>query len=583
MFETSLDTNFSFYHNGDFVDPFYDMSTLKMPRNMQDALQWAESIWMRNGVYREACRRVTNFFLTSIEYSDISDDEKGHWEDFDNNKSKLFDVLGSISADWHCYNNSFTSVFTPFIRYLGCPRCNTQRPACAVEYEFRKGEFIDQRGCNSNNGNRICGYKGPLKRVDRPLLNPEKIKIIRWSPHLIKIKYNPISHDVCYTLRIPGEIRTAILKGDPFFIETLPWEFVKTVLEEKDFQFNDGALFHLKQETLAGIRNAGWGLPSILTILPQIYHIQVLERYDEAIALDYIMPLRIITPAGGNSSVADPLKSSNMGNLVSRIEWMLRERRRDPAMWNILPFPIEYKAFGGEAKTIFTADIKTLAMDSLLNAMGVPPEFYKMNLGIQTAPTSVRLFQQMHAPFISGINSWLDWSTEKIASYMSWDKPGKKLKPPTLADDLELRQIMLQLAASDRISMGTAVGPMGIDMEHEQERLRDEKRRNMEEQQKFQKDIKNQQLQDLVSMPSSGGPEGEGGGGNVTPGDLQGQAEDLAQQTVRMPSLAQKRKLLAQIRGSSETLYSLVKKRMEDARSAAGAQGREGLVNAPQA
>jgi hypothetical protein len=124
---------------------------------------------------------------------------------------------------------------------------------------------------------------------------------------------------------------------------------------------------------------------------------------------------------------------------------------------------------------------------------------------------------------------------------------------------------------------------MGIDIRNEMERRSDEKRREMEEQQKFQADVKNQQLQGLLQMPSTGGPEGDAvAGTQVTPGDLQGQAEDLAQQIVRMPSLAQRRKLLAQVRGSSETLYSLVKKRMEDARTAAGAQGREGLTNAPQ-
>ena len=567
----------------EFPDPFFDYMSTQMPRTIQDVLRWAEAAWHHNGTYREACRRIIKFFLTEVDYAEVDDEEKERWKEFHRRIFKLFDHISALGEDRFCYGNSFSSIFVPFMRYLRCPRCRREWPIRAASYIFRDWQFITKESCK-------CGHSGLLKRVDRRSVDEEKIHPIRWNPHLLKIRFNPVSYDTRYYMKIPEEMRTAIRTGDKFYLETTPWEFIEAVRRGRDFEFNQGVIYHMKEEAVAGIRNMGWGIPGVLSNLRQIYYLQVLKRYDEAIALDYIIPLRIITPKAGSSRVADPLRNLNLGGFAKRMQHLLQQRRRDPAMWSILPFTIEYAAYGGDAKQIFTHELKTIATDDLLNASGIPAELYKLSLTTQAAPMALRIFTQLWNNWSSGIDGWLDWSTESIANAFSWDQPRTKMKSPTIADDLELRQIQLQLAAARQISMGTPLESLGMEYKKEVDKQMEETRYRMEQDRKFKEEMDNMALQQgMTAAPSAAGgapggmgaPAGMGAPGMLegsTPGDINEMAEQLAREISAMPTVADRRRRLSQVRKSNETLYSVVKTRMDSIRQQAGAAGRQALV-----
>jgi hypothetical protein len=52
----------------------------------------------------------------------------------------------------------------------------------------------------------------------------------------------------------------------------------------------------MREDALAGVRNRGWGISRVLANFRQAWYVQVLHRYNEAIALDYVIPFRLITP-----------------------------------------------------------------------------------------------------------------------------------------------------------------------------------------------------------------------------------------------------------------------------------------------
>jgi hypothetical protein len=84
----------------------------------------------------------------------------------------------------------------------------------------------------------------------------------------------------------------------------------------------------MKENTLAGVRNRGWGISRVLSNFRQAWYVQVLHRYNEAIALDYVIPFRLITPAPGPGSAdqaRDALLNLNMGGYMPQIQRMLRE------------------------------------------------------------------------------------------------------------------------------------------------------------------------------------------------------------------------------------------------------------------
>ena len=78
--------------------------------------------------------------------------------------------------------------------------------------------------------------------------------------------------------------------------------------------FNTDAIYHMKESALAGVNHKGWGIPRTLVNLGLAVYAQTLRRYNEVLAMDYIVPFRVITPmpkAGGQTE-GDPLLSMSM-------------------------------------------------------------------------------------------------------------------------------------------------------------------------------------------------------------------------------------------------------------------------------
>ena len=605
---------------GHFPDPFMDYASMVMPRNVQDVLRWAEYIYLTNGTYRMAAQRVVRYFLTRLEIFGVSDEEKSRYEKFLSKDLGIMEFLAEVGDDFMAYGNCFISMYMPFKRLLKCPKCGKETPISEAVYQFKSYKFFGVCDAITRRGEkkRKCSFKGNFEHIDRRLGEAENVKLIRWSPHEIKLMRHPVSGDIDYWWDIPQRYKEPVTRGTKFFIETLPWEMIEAIRDRQLFKFEKDALFHMKEETLGGVHNYGWGISRILPNFKQAYYIQILKRYNEALALDYIIPFRVITPQAGNHQ-GDPVLHSNLGNFSGNIQSMLRQHRRDPATWHCLPFPINYEALGGEGVKLTDHELMNQAQDELLNAIGIPAEMYRGSLTVQAAPTALRLFQQTWMHLIGSNNRLINWLIKSLATNFQWEQAEAQLQPPTMADDLDRRNIMLQLMASKMVSKELALRPLGADPVQETERILNETRIEQTLASEFQEEqMQRQDMEALIKSPAqaaalppallaqvagmqggaaappgaaSGGaapPAGApmpapamgggamGGGGN-TPDAKLAEADILATQLVSMPELERKAQLAA-LRNSDTTLHALVKARMEKIRGQAASQGKAMLL-----
>jgi hypothetical protein len=459
-----------------------------------------------------------------------------------------------------------------------------------MDYSFENWAF--QAKCPQ------CGWTGTFERVDRRSVEEDKPRIIRWSPHEIRLQHHPVSHEVAYYWIPPSDIKREVRKGNPFYLESTPWEIVQTLKTDKWFQFNKGVIYHFKEETVAGLRNAGWGIPRVLANFKQAWYVQVLKRYNEAIGLDYIIPFRIITPGkGSGSGEVDPLYHVNAGAFMGKVMGMIRKHRRDPTQWNALPFPIDYRALGGEGQDLAPVDLINAGMDEFLNAMGVPAEMYRGTLQVQAAPMALRLFERTWTHFVSAMNGWINWFFDTVTDLLNWEKISGRLQPTTLAEDIEKKQVQLQLAAAQQISKQTAFSPFGIDWREEVRRMFEEEKQFQDESKKFQEEqAKAQEFEQLFAQADQQAMGGAAGGmpgapagptpaagpaspttgapaaGGTTPDDMLAQAEQVALQMLGMPYEARKSQLL-QLKKADQTLHALVIQKMDEIRNQAKQQG----------
>ena len=588
---------------GTFADPFADWSSMHAPRDLRTMLRWSEVFYANNATYRMGLERVCSYFLTKVEILDVTDVVKRRYDEFLNDTMRIASTMRAIGLDFLFYGNSFSSVFQPFRRYLRCMRCNIEKPIDEVMYVFRDYDFFSE--CPH------CRYKGKVERSDRRSTEHDKFKVIRWSPHNMRILFHELSHEADYVMRLPYDFMTGIKRSLPFYLKSAPWEFIEAVKEGQGlFTFNPNVVFHLKEDTLAGILNRGWGIPKALSNFKQGFYIQALKRYNEAIAMDYIVPWRIVTPASaGKGGTNDPIINSSMADFTGRVNRMIAEHRRDPLMIHSMPFPVEYQTLSGEARNLAPTDLMTFAQDELLNGIGVPAELYKGTLQLQAMPAALRLFEASWPSFVGGMNNWLNWLMESVAMTFNWERARARLTPVVIADDMEARAIRLQLAAAHKISDGSAMASMGLDVRDEIRKMFDEQRimedeqrkadesrakeldmeRRMSETAQFGRPLTPAMAAQLQAQGGGGGqPMPQGGpqlpstpggygGGPTTPQDTMDQARQMAMQMAPMPD-AERRRQLAAIKKQDPTLHAAVRQQLEQVRNEARSQGGDQLI-----
>jgi hypothetical protein len=598
-----------------FPDPFCDVASLSMPESIQTALRWCEYIMNANGPYRQAIDRVVSYFITDVEVGDLGEntigrEEKEKYRVFLEETLCIKTVLKTIAMDMLTYGNSFTSLIVPFRRYLSCKKCGFEAPLNKIfntaAYNFKWEEFDFRASCPH------CRYSGKFNHIDRRS-NEEGIRVKRWSPHEIDILWDPYSEECSYVWKIPEDYRNLIKAGHLHHLEHASWEVIQAIKDGKNLMFDKDVVYHAKEDALAGMRNRGWGISRVLVNFREAWYYQILKRYNEAIALDYVIPFRVITPAprGGDPASGDPVHSINLGSFASRVQAMLRARRVDPARWNVLPFPVQYQALGGDATALAPTDLLNQSFDTLMKCIGMPVELMNGTLSFQAAPAALRLFEANWSHLPHCLNNFLRNLGQTLSRAQSWEPVSIKLQRVTHADDLNRQMAKLQLMQGQMVSKTTGLKSVGLDYEEETKRMLEEERIYAEEQARMQKEMEqSQQMQDLsqqaqmmqgagdpgasaTGAPPGGAPPGAapqpgmGGGSPVdaflaqrqnspnvprTPEDLQSQAQLLAQQILSLPE-AQKDSELIKLKRTDPTTHALVSSIIDDIRQQARTQG----------
>jgi hypothetical protein len=423
-------------------------------------------------------------------------------------------VIGNGVLTGNCYGNSVTSLVVPFRRNLSCPQCGFEAPLKQImsnrKFSFQWSDFQFNANCP------FCNFKGKWTHVDRRSTEETDLHIKRWNIKELDLLWDPYTEDVSHIWKIPNYYKQHLIRGHLHHLERAPWEVVQAIKHGNFIQFDDDIIYHAKEDTLCGQLNKGWGISRVLTNFRQAWYVQVLHRQNEAIALDYIIPFRVLTPAARSGGVGgemnDPLLTMDLGGFAGQVNAMLRRRRRDPAAWNVLPYPLEYQMIGGEANNLAPFQLMDQGIDTLLNSVGVPVDFYKGNLQIQAAPAALRLLESNWTHLVHTLNRFTQWLVDKISTVLSWDEVDARLARPSHIDDLNRQLAKLQLMMGRQISQTTGLKSVGLEFEEEQDRMLEEEKYTAEKSTETQEELEAMGMGDMMAsgqmgaMPPGGAP-----------------------------------------------------------------------------
>ena len=558
-----------------FANPWEDLASNYAPKTMKSALELCEFLYINDTTYKRASERVVNYFLTEAKFTGQSGEEQKKFEDL---MDKDFDLMGSLQAvgyDMMTYGNSFSTISFPFVRSIACKECKTERNIKHIEdfaYDLETGKIKTYcPKCKTDKPHEINDYKKK---------DSKSIKIVRWNPKLMTINANRLTHDMEYWTEVPMEVKAGVKSQDKFFLRTTPKAFLEAARLDKNFKFNNSHIHHMREPFVAGLWLGGWGLPSILSSFKNFFRLQILRRYNETLMMDYIVPLRIISPAQGSYQEGNSIYNNMMREWRSQMQDAVVRHRQDGTDWNFFPFPVTYQAVGGEGRELAPVDLIEKEEDRLLNGRGIPPELYRSTMSLQAAPIALRVFERTWSSLVRGFGLLAQNTTDAVSKYMASGDFECEIASVKIIDDIENKSWRLQAMAANQISKETAMGPMGIpDVQAEFKKMLDEQRKEQEASQEAQQEQQMAQMglgnsQEGQEQGGGGGGGGGGGEGDVTPENVNAKGDELARQLLQMDD-STRRSQLSAISKQNDTLHAVVLKKMDVLRNQARSQGMQ--------
>ena len=456
--------------------PYYTHSQLYTPKRLRDLFKWCEFLFYNSSHVYAALRKFGEYPITELTYNTTNDALK------QKHKYLLEKVIGAkemliqASLDKYIYGNSFISMYQPFIRYLRCPHCNSRANIQNTDYKFNVKALSFSFTCRSCNKIAKVTEKGI---EDRKLILSRKINFIRWDPKKMDIDHNPITGQSTYYYDIPRDVVKKVNEGHKSLIDSLPLGFLKAIQKGKHFRFAPDAIYHMKVSGPAGI-NPQWGLPPLLAAMPSFYYASVLRKANEAIALDHVLPFRIVHPAQ-QSGNADPIQTISLRNWKSEMQSNYKQFRRDPLhiLWS--PVPVGMTQIGGQGRALLTLGEVQEATKDIVSSLGIPMEFLYGGLSKSGMEITLRLLENQLATHIFDLKGLLQWISDSCARFLGWEQLRVSMTEFRMVDDYQRKNLITQIWQAGKAGQGPQVVSntlmaelYDIDISKEKDRIKQE-------------------------------------------------------------------------------------------------------------
>ena len=517
--------------SGMYPDPWVTISSVTDPQSMMHMMRMSERLVFHNPLLARGYQRVIAFLITRVVVEDCSDEEKDKYLDFLNNRMRIIPILHTAAMDIVTYNNFFGSLMTPFVRKLSCKNCRrASAPLDNVDYKFENFKFYAR--CP------VCKVNGEWRRFEIYQPVQKKIQLRRWSPHEMEIKEVESTKERIYFWKLNQVIKDRIKRGDPDYLRSTPWVEVECVQRNEWLKFNPEQIIHLCTPPPAGYRTGGWGIPFVLALKPELYRYQVLRRHDEGICHESAVPGRFISPqlgtkvgVPGTPNVLDPSVISNIGqNFTGVVLKALNDRKRDPFATHVLPFPLNIQTMGGDAKNLVPRDIMDSTADFILNAAGIPVDFYKATFSTQAGPMGLRMVQSGWSLLFDQLNQLLEFIMNKTSRFMSTEPATARLLRPSETDDINRAMMVANLMQAGKVSDETGLSLLNLDAKEELDRTMYGQLTAAKKQKELQDKMDREGLTDMLNQGTTPAmqqqqaqqqgqqPGGQGGGGGQAAG-----------------------------------------------------------------
>lgn len=560
----SLSTNGGLLNVAPHSNPYSRYTQKYTPKKLKEAFVMCEYIFNDSPHVYAALRKFGEYPVTTVTYDSPNENNKKRYKTFLDDILHVREVLIQCTLDKYIYGNVFLSLYQPFTRFLKCPSCGEQTNIEHIKYKYDTTKVAFTYKCKNCKKSVTASDKNI---IDQKILLSRKINIIRWSPKNMNIVYNDITGEADYYYDIPKSIVSKVAK-QPRTVNKMPIGFLQAIKGNVPFKFATNALYHMKVSGPSGLEQA-WGIPPLMPVMSSFHYTAILRKANEAVASDYLTPLRILHPAQSSSN-ADPIVSASMSKWQDSMKKNIASWRKDPLHIMFSPFPMGETQMGGSGRTLLTLGEVQESEKAIVAALGIPMEFLYGGLTGSGMEATLRLLENQLETHVNDLKDILQWIANKGGEYLQWEPIKVGLTKFKLVDDANAKQIMFSLWQQGKqdpsgamVSDDTIASLYEIDLGKERKKIKQETLNNARDQLTMQREMQKMQT-DLTEQARQ---EAESQGAGPMGYDQQqviAQADQIVEQLMQSDS-GTKQSQLHQLQSEDYVLYSVVIQRLEQA------------------
>lgn len=456
-----------------YPSPFFDIAHMYLPSSFKALLKWCRYYFLTNPLINAVVYKMAEYPVTDLIFDTRNKSLHDKWSFFFDNILQFKKFLVECGLDYYTYGNCFISIFYPFRKHLKCKKCNYPIRVDKQKYSFQNFEFVGE--CSK------CGNHGVFEAYDYYIRSAREIRLVRWNPEYVTVQHSDATGDSDYYYTIPPTDQNDIRMGKRHVIERCPQIFIDTLRNNKNLKFSKDNFFHMRRPTIAQ-KDRGWGLPMILPVLKDTFYLQVLRKAQETIAIEHIVPMRILFPQAASAS-ADPYQTVNLASWRGRVEKELLRWRLDNNYIPIMPLPIGQQTLGGDGRALMLAQEYRVWSEHIVAGMGVPVEFVWGGLSYSGSNVSMRMLENHFVEDRSNHHKLVDhFIMPNVGAYMGWQPINSHFRKFKMADDLQRSAFNLQLNQAGKLSDRTLLEEIDWNSDDEADRIADEHKQVLETQ-----------------------------------------------------------------------------------------------------
>lgn len=512
-------------------NPFRTYSNHIYPATIKDVLIWASYLWERNARYRTSIQKVVSYFVSDVtitqtdSHSAVDTDALTSFKDLLCDTYDMLPNVLTVGQELAAMGNVFISAERIFSRELLCPNkdCGWQMHLKSL----RKGRDYDWDGENFVGQCPKCGskVKWRIKDVKSQDDDGRRVRFILRSPEDMRVQFNRLTGTYKYLYKLPEDVASGIKRGDSVYLEDTPKVFIDAAVKgDQLIEFPDDMFFALRTNTLTELDKLykGWGLPLFMVAFDNIIRMQHLEKFNEAVVLDYLVPTRIISPSPQNlhAGVDDPNRTPMSGaQWRSMMTHALQGRITNPTQWILSPVPVQEQQIGGD-KNVIPVDLLEHETVQMLADMGIPQEFRQTNFQVVTHTMGLRMFERQWIHFAKSLNKVVRWMSERVAQAHQFENMKGDLDMTSFVEDDQNKQVLLGLMQGGMIARTPVLKRLGVDFEDDVKLKIKEQQMEMDAAEEQQADAQGAEMLGSVLPPA----------GSVGVGQAQANIEMMQQQ-----------------------------------------------------